>query len=290
MSLGVVIKGAEGVVLAVDSRVTLIAQAMAQPGSPNPPQMLPIQQIAVNFDNATKLLTFGGPDEKTWIAAVTYGDAVIGTSPNDLRTAHSFIPEFESALTKKGLKLVGQGRLGVAGFAQELSEFFAKRWAEKMPPNYLGAGMTFCVGGYDEDEPYGSVYVINIPRDPTPKVQSEKTFGITIGGQGEVAMRLLGGFDQRVPQIVQQLAHLNPQQMGALQGAFSQLALGIPYAVLPLQDCIDLGIFLIRATATAQNLSIGIRGVGGAVDVAVITRREGVRIIKRKDLSGDRSY
>jgi hypothetical protein len=281
MSLGVVVKGSEGVVLAVDSRVMLLAQVQSQGLGAPPGSAAPTQQIAVNFDNATKLLTFGKPDEPTWVAAVTYGDAVIGTTATDLRTAHSFIPEFEfEAGLDKGI------RLSVPDFSKKLSDFFMERWREKMPANHPGAGMTFCVGGYTDGEPYGSVYLINIPKERTPAVQSVNDFGITIGGQSEVAIRLLQGYDLRVLQIAQQVLNLNEQQVGVLRAAMGPLVLGIPYAVLPLQDCIDLAVFLIRATATAQTLSIGIRGVGGAIDIAVITRREGVRIIKRKDLTG----
>jgi hypothetical protein len=192
MSLGVVIKGAEGVVLTVDSRVTLLAQAA--PGLPAggaPLGQVPqLQQIAVNFDNATKLLTFGGNQTTKWIAAVTYGDAVIGTNPTNLRTAHSFIPEFEAELAKNP---PASDRFTVGEFAQKLSDFFKIHWDKRMPANYQGAGMIFCVGGYDKNEHYGSIYTINIPRDPTPRVQSDKAFGIVIGGQGEIAARILRG-------------------------------------------------------------------------------------------------
>ena len=75
MSLGVVIKGTEGLVLAADSRVTLEAQRLGRASFP------------VNFDNASKLLSFSKPHN--FVGAVTYGLAVIGK-----RTAHSFIPEF----------------------------------------------------------------------------------------------------------------------------------------------------------------------------------------------------
>jgi hypothetical protein len=65
-------------------------------------------QIPVNFDNATKLLTFAKPN--TWIGAVTFGDAVIGTTASDLRTPQSFVPEFEVGLPPE--------RLSVANFSQ----------------------------------------------------------------------------------------------------------------------------------------------------------------------------
>jgi len=168
MSLGIVVKGSEGIVLAADSRVTLTA-------------MLPNNvQLPVNFDNATKLLTFAEPNQ--WIGAVTWGDAVIGTSPNDVRTAQSFIPEFEVGLPSE--------RLSVQAFAQRMSEFYMQRWQEKMPPNHQTSGMVFCVAGFDAGSAYGSVYLFNVPNQLVPEERSANDFGITVGGQTEHAIRL----------------------------------------------------------------------------------------------------
>jgi hypothetical protein len=95
---------------------------------------------------------------------------------------------------------------------------------------------------------------------------------------------MVQGYDHRLLEIVKQALHLNIHQEAALKKAVAQLQLQIPFPVLPLQDCIDLAVFLIKTTSTAQNLSIGVRGVGGAVDVAVITQREGLKIVKEKNL------
>jgi hypothetical protein len=46
----------------------------------------------------------------------------------------------------------------------------------------------------------------------------------------------------------------------------------------------------MKTTISAQNLTMGVRGVGGSIDVAVITRREGVAIIQRKELVGEMGY
>jgi len=274
MSLGIVVKGSEGVVLAADSRVTLTA-ILQQPGMPQNVQI----QLPVNFDNATKLLTFA--DDNRWIGAVTYGDAVIGTETSDLRTAQSFVPEFEAGLPRKK-------RLKVADFSEKLSDFFLKQWNSKMPPDHGGPGMTFVVGGFDEDKPYGSVYLFTVPKEPKPIERSPKDFGVTFGGQSELTGRLLQGYDQRVIEIARNVLKLPTGQLDAFQKALGPLQLTIPFHLLPLQDCIDLAIFLIRTTATAQNLTIGIRGVGGAIDVAVITQREGLTIIQRKELAGEK--
>jgi len=80
---------------------------------------------------------------------------------------------------------------------------------------------------------------------------------------------------------------LNLEQRQQLEHAWTPFHLGIPYGVLPLQDCIDLAVFFIKTTVAVQNLSIGLRGVGGAVDVAVIRQRDGLKIIQRKELRAE---
>jgi 20S proteasome alpha/beta subunit len=270
MSLGIVVKGSEGIVLAADSRVTLTAH-YKQPDNST-------LQLPVNFDNATKLLTFAEPNN--WIGAVTYGDAVIGSKPSDLRTAKSLIPEFEVELND---------RLSVKGFSQRLSDFFLKQWQERMPATHKSLGMMFVVGGFDENEAYGYVYEFNIPNNPKPEEASKNDFGITMGGQHDLSARMIQGYDLRLLEIANKVLNLDTAQTEKLEKALNELQLQIPFAVLPLQDCIDLAVFLIKTTTIAQNLSIGIRGVGGDVDVAVITRRDGLKIIQQKELIGDKN-
>jgi len=59
---------------------------------------------------------------------------------------------------------------------------------------------------------------------------------------------------------------------------------------LPLQDCVDLSIFVVRTTITMQKWLVGVRGVGGAVDVATITRTEGFRAVQVKTITGEKEY
>lgn len=266
MSLGVVVKGTGGIVLAADSRVTL----MVNRGN---------SQFSINFDNASKLLTFAKPN--TYVGAVTYGEAVIGSTPNDIRTAYSFVPEFETGLPEIPLS--------IKDFAKRFGAFFLKQWRKKGPKNYRGPGMTFVIAGFDQESPYGSVHLLNIPNQPVAEEQSPNNFGVTWGGQIELASRIINGYDIKLPEILKRKLKLSDKQIEELKTEFRQLTLGIPYAVLSLQDCIDLAIFLVKTTVEGQRLSIAIRGVGGAIDVAVITKREGVGIIQQKELMGEKS-
>lgn len=270
MSLGIAIKAPEGLVLAVDSRLTLIGNNAD------------VSSIAVHFDNATKLLSFSKPND--YIGVVTYGQAVIG-----LRTAQSFVPEFESALL--GVDAPPQRamqRLSVHEFATRLSAFYRHQWQASMPAEYTGPDMTFLVAGFDDGAPYGKLFEINIPRKPDPfeHYGVPGAFGIVWGGQREIVDRLIQGVDGRLRSLLLQM-ELPPEAKQQIETLLGQIPLPIPLLALPLQDCIDLAIFFIKTTISAHNLSLTIRGVGGPIDVAIITRTAGLQFVQRKVITGE---
>lgn len=82
MSLAIVFKGADGIVLAADSRVTLTNQQK---------QGNATIISTSTFDNATKLFGVNG---NTNVGVVTWG--LGGINPREPRTVHSLMPEFES--------------------------------------------------------------------------------------------------------------------------------------------------------------------------------------------------
>jgi hypothetical protein len=172
MSLGIVIKAPEGLVLAAESRLTLTAQPAG--GSP----------IHVNYDNATKLLSFSRPNNA--VGVVTYGQAAIG-----LRTAQSFVPAFEAELIAEVDDDQTQQRLPISEFADRFSAFYMRQWQAVMPVDYQGPNMTFVVAGFDEAEAYGKVFTIDIPRSHVPSERNPaEEFGLIWGGQREIVDRL----------------------------------------------------------------------------------------------------
>lgn len=264
MSLGIVFKGPEGIVLAADSRVTLMHQLVGGP-------LLP-----ATFDNTTKLLRINGQD---YVGAVTYGLGAIGE--RNPRTAHSYIPEFEASIKKRRLK--------VGEIAKRLGEFFMQRWKdqempkpEEWPPR---PEMVFLLGGYDKGEPYGRVYEVGIPSRPDPKEWHESDFGPVWGGQQEFVGRLIHGYDPNLLSIVQKCLNLSEEQVTSLKKDLQTIQVGIPYQFLPLQDCINLSTLLVRTTMEMQSFYVGLRGVGGNIDVAAITKTGGFQPIKEKEVA-----
>ncbi len=276
MTLGIVFKGPEGLVLAVDSRVTLNTQVTGSNGE----QFI----IPSTYDNATKLLRVAGQD---FVGAITYGLGAIGQK--EPRTAHSFIPEFEAELAA----LANGKRLLVKEFAEYLSAFFMRQWeALDMPEvgQWKMDPMIFLVAGYDPDAAYGCAYEVNIPLKPAPtELSDDGSFGAFWGGQREYIDRLMQGFDPRIPALAIQTLGSPRSKEQALTLAFKkQCTLPIPYQFLPLQDCVDLSIFLIRTTINLQTWTLGIRGVGGHIDVATITKIDGFKSIQGKAIQGER--
>jgi hypothetical protein len=259
LSLAVAFKGPEGIVLAADSRVTLSGE-------------LPTGElIPAYFDHATKLLSVRG---QTFVGVITYGQGAIDqTEP---RTAHSYIPEFDAHLAEQGI----HERLTVKDFANELGSFFMGRWqgadmAPAAPP------MSFLIAGFDENEAYGKVLEVSVPSALEPVERNHGTFGLTWGGQSEFVSRLVNGTDPRTTEVIRgQLGLDDAQARGLRDKLREELALPIPYQFLSLRDCVDLSEFLVHMTATIQTWTVGDRGVGGAVDVATITRTDGFRAIQ----------
>ena len=262
MSLAIAIKGPEGVVLAADSRITL--EAKRPGGTP----------LAVNFDNASKVLSFNKPHNN--VGAVTYGAAVIGQ-----RTAHSYIPEFE-------VDLKADTPLKVLDFAQRLSEFYLARWRGTLPEDYAGPSMVFVVGGYDPGAAYGKVFMLEIPNNPEPQEQNQNGFGMTWGGQLEIVSRLIHGFDPGLPETLREILNLDDDQANlAFAGLRRKFEYPVPFQVLPLQDSVNLAILLIRSTMSLQSLAVGLRGVGGQIEVAIIDRTTGLNYVQRKRIHGE---
>ena len=262
---------------AADSRVTLTFQPIL-PAPPPGAAPQPVMIVPAFYDNATKLLSCAG---QKYVAAVTYGLGAIGAA--EPRTAHSYMPELEA-------ELAAQGRLSVEEFATRLGQFFVDRFQAAGMVAVAGNDMHFLVGGYNDGEAYGRIYEVIVPTRPAPVEQNVGVFGVSWGGQTQIVNRLINSFDPLAIEHIKQTLNIADQDMATASGAASELhALKIPYQFLPLQDCVDLSILLVKTTSQLMQYTTDVRGVGGAVDVATITRTEGYKNVQTKQIRGERT-
>jgi hypothetical protein len=264
MTLAVVVKGPEGLVLAVDSRLTLTA--IPSEGQP----------VVSYFDNATKLTRIDG---QSHVGVVTYGLGAIGTGQP--RSVLGYISEFEA-----GLAAEGSERLKVIDIARKLGEFYAEQWQKAATPAD-SPPISFFVAGFDQDDPYGRIYGVTVPSALEPEPYCADYFGARWSGEYELVNRLMSGYDPLAATIVKDRLKLQDKHVAGLEKEWAQkLNLPIPYQFFALQDCVDFATFLVAMTAAVQAWTIvGNHGVGGAVDVATITRTKGFEVVKQKQLN-----
>lgn len=274
MSLGIAFKGPEGIVLAADSRATITGMIEVDQGDGKKQHVF----LPASYDNATKLLRVNGQE---FVGVVTYGLGAIGESGP--RTPNSYIPEFEEELEKEKV-----GRLHVEDFSKRLAKFFMSRWKETMPKDFTGPGVTFLIAGYDPLEPYGKIYELTVPGKlkPKPWHNTPDGFGPVWGGQIELTSRLIHGYDDSLIAALKENLALDDNGVAELKEKIGPgLRLNIPYQFLALQDCVDLAVALIQITITLQGWLLSIRGVGGAIDVATITKTGGFVPVRMKEVT-----
>ncbi|HUA13134.1 MAG TPA: hypothetical protein VL989_01395 [Candidatus Sulfotelmatobacter sp.] len=260
MSLAITIISPEGIVLAADSRLTVTMKNELADGSKT--------VIPNYYDNAVKVLNLTKPHN--YVAATTYGAGTIGQ-----RTAHSYLKEFQASL--------GNRRLATKTFAQKLLDFYKKQWGE-VEHSEDEDKLYFQVAGIDATELYGEAYLVTIPDSTSPHTLIEKgSFSLAWGGQTDTVYRLAKGYDALIAQELND-SNLSEEDKQMVLQILNSKELNLPIHLYSLQDCIDLARFLIDSTVKAQSLSVGIRGVGGSIDVGCITRHKDFWFIARKEL------
>jgi hypothetical protein len=142
------------------------------------------------------------------------------------------------------------------------------------------------VCGYSAGRSLAEIWEVNVTRDacPPPRcIMDENSFGVMWDGQYEALNRLiLGvGFDTEAVLMRHGIA---PQQAAGLQRALVQdlyATLAVP--AMPIQDAIDLARFLVETTIGFVRFAVFLpKSVGGAVEIAAITKHEGFRWVQRE--------
>lgn len=164
-----------------------------------------------------------------------------------------------------------------------------------------GAGgvdiINFLVAGYNKDGSH-EVYTCYIPGEIKKNRDSKekgKEYGASWIGQIDVVSRIVLGWDGRIGNV--KFVNEATQKYGQeeVNKQLRNLEYVIQWGTMTLQDAIDFCVLMIQTTSAIQRFSDGIAadpgdmpGVGGAVDVAVISPDKGfVWIHKKKLKAGD---
>lgn len=150
------------------------------------------------------------------------------------------------------------------------------------------------VAGYNKDGSH-EVYICYIPDDIQQKRNSRqrgKEYGASWIGQIDVVSRVVLGFDGRIRNL--KFVNDASQTLGleAINKELRNLEYVIQWGTMTLQDAIDFCTLMVETTSAIQRFSDGVAadpgdmpGVGGPIDVAVITPDKGFVWVSRKKLT-----
>jgi hypothetical protein len=153
--------------------------------------------------------------------------------------------------------------------------------------------ISLLVAGYNKDGSH-EVYICNVPGEAQKKRDSKergKAHGASWIGQMDVISRIVLGFDGRIRNV--KFVGEATAKLGAAEvnKQLRNLEYVIQWGTMTLQDAIDFCTLMIQTTSAIQRFSDGIAadpgampGVGGSVDVAVITPDKGFVWVNRKKL------
>jgi len=170
--------------------------------------------------------------------------------------------------------------------AEKSLEFFSQRYAAIAPPIEGPHGFEFWVGGYGAGCDNAEIWKVSLQNgewQPLELVANETEDGhVSWGGQPQAINRLLLGFD---PAIADALVDFGVPE-GAISELMAQLqarlATPLVHSAMPIQDAIKLADFLVELTKRYFAFLPGADVVGGATDVATVTKHEGFKWIRRK--------
>lgn len=261
MTIAINAKIHEGVVLASDSATTL---------------MDPMGRVVNVYEHANKIFNLykGLP-----IGVITYGLGNIG---------HASIATLAKDFRSQLLKTLNPDSYKLVDVADEFCTYISNKYDkvfERVPQNKRPA-LGFVLAGYSSNNDLPEEYQLSFPMHPKPiSVRPSEEVGLTWNGEVEPLTRLILGRGSNFQSIVKKNVHLfkGDKEMNSfinLLTTNSQVPVISPG--MPLQDVIYLTEYLVDTVIKFAKYRPGAQTVGGPIEIAVISKHEGFKWIKRK--------
>ncbi len=172
----------------------------------------------------------------------------------------------------------------VAILARKL--IFEEKFSSLQPAPPAPHSMEFWIGGYSSDFDAGhELWKISIINGECPEPEllaGGEVIGLFYGGQPGPIHRLLHGFDHSLPSHFLEAGMSEDNARGLINFLGTKLSTQLAQPTMPVRDAIELADFLVETTKRYFRFLPGADIVGGEVDIAVVTKYEGFKWIKRK--------
>jgi 20S proteasome alpha/beta subunit len=272
MTIAVVIKVNDGVVLAADSATTLGAVNVTT-------GQLEISNI---YNNANKIfnlykgLPIGG---MTW-GVGNIGPASISTLSKELRR------RFTTGVNGHADWQLDPDDYTLRAVAERVREFFYdERYSQYVQQQQTTTGQQtgLLIAGYSANAELPEAYLVTMEGQVCsgPDVPFTGS-GAAWWGQPEAISRVVLGISTALPQALLNLQVDAADVPAYVDAIKAELAQNFVADAMPIQDAIDLARWLVDLTIHFVRFCPGDATVGGPIEVAAITQHEGFKWISRK--------
>ena len=275
MSICLMVKVPEGLVLAADSASSVQASPVKKGGDSGPAGVLKV------FFNATKVFQ---------IRDLPVGVLTWGSGSFRARTTASLVEEFEN--TDQVREIVA-AKLDIRALVTQFWTFMGGKSGEIFPeiPTEGRPRSGFVICGYPGSDFFPEEYVTVVPTEAPkrlrPPVDGQPDFGANWYGVTDAIVRLHHGRDDRLFDVLRN-SGMAAQQVDALRnGAVADLQYPVLFHAMPLGDAIDYAEFLVQTTINRFRFVMGAEICGGAIDIATVTRKYGFAWVRRKRRNSD---
>lgn len=267
MTIAISMKVNDGIVLAADSASTMIS--IGEDGNAN---------VVNVYDNANKIFNLR---RGLSIGAITWGIGSIG--PPSIST---LAKDFRKEITDGKLEIVKEDYT-INEVAESFKEFMFTKYEEafKNIPNNEKPDLGFMIVGYSANQPLAEEYIINISKgicNGPNLVRGQDLTGVAWNGVIDPIHRLYKGYSPILRDVLME-AGIDVETVNRVIGLCDKkLQVQMVTPAMPIQDAINLAIFLAETTSKFSKFAPGANTVGGPIEVATITKYEGFKWIKRK--------
>jgi len=170
--------------------------------------------------------------------------------------------------------------------AEKSEAFFKERYGKIDPAPAGPHGFEFWVGGYGAHCDNAEIWKISLQSGewlPLELVAGQEQDGhVSWGGQPQAINRLLLGYDPALADALVDFGLPEEITRPLFEQLQARLATPLVHPAMPIQDAINLTSFLVDLTKRYFAFLPGADVVGGATDIATVTKHEGFKWIKRK--------
>lgn len=216
------------------------------------------------------------------ICAMTAGMGSIGMAP-----IHALAKDFRRLMKTGGSEyFIDRDSYSIEAIATMARKFlFEEKYLSLEEPLPAPHSLEFWVGGFSsgaETHELWKIQIVNGQCEAPLRLRGMGESGVNWGGQPSPVQRLLIGYDPILADALTAAGVSDddlPQLMSMIR---ARTEVQLHDAAMPIQDAIDLADFLVETAKRYYRFLPGADTVGGDTDIAVVTRHEQFKWIKRK--------